>query len=163
MTGEDGAVVGVEPDNHTAPDIKPSPLNGMNPAQKGVAGAHVLKFLGFTKGIFVGTFDADKDGDKVRSSHQFKQFGIVSQVERCLSEQRHRIAMFLLPSANFAENFLDGFFIADQVVVHDKHGTHSAFVHGVQFQENLAGIFETRATTECHDNIAEFALKRASA
>src|SRR5262245_48736408 len=71
--------------------------------------------------------------------------------------------MLLLPRDHVMENFLDGFFVADEVVVDDEDKRHVLRDKAVELRSDLRRRLEARLASENHDDVAELTGERAAA
>ena len=62
-----------------------------------------------------------------------------------------------------AEQHLDGFLVADQVVIDDEDDVGVLGAQGIQLGHHLGGSFEPRTVAEVDRDIAELALEGTAA
>ena len=70
--------------------------------------------------------------------HESEQFRVISQVDADLGDEREGLAMLLLPANNAVQELLGQLFIADEVVIDEKHhATPAGGQNIVQFDKEL--------------------------
>ena len=82
----------------------------------------VLDLFGLPQRRLVWRFDAHEHGRDIGVGHELHELVVFGEIDRGLGRERQRIAMRLLPGDDLAKHRLDGFLVADQIVVDDEHG-----------------------------------------
>src|SRR5215831_18171184 len=124
----------------------------------------VLLFTHRNKRRGVGALDANKDPYEIGAVQQQKELGVVGEIERGFGRELERITFCFEPVCELWQERLDGFLVANKVVVDEVDITAIAKpAELVEFGEHLCVSFGARHASVKLDDVAKLAGKWAAA
>src|SRR5690242_4520226 len=158
----DRSLFRVEADNEAGRNRHAGAVNLVNTIAD--AAACILLLARCGERLLVRTFNADENSEEVAAPEHFQQFLIVRQIERSLGRELEWIIVFLDPIFERGQESLDGFLIADQIVVDEIDMAAVAEpVKSFQLGEHLRMGFGSRRAAIELDDVAELAREWATA
>ena len=111
----DFGLLTVEANHKTRGDEHASSINFMNAFDE--IASRVLLLAHRHQSFWVWAFDANKQRKEICVSHHLQKFIIICDIDRCFSRKLERVVVLLLPLYQPWQELLQGFLVADQIVV----------------------------------------------